>query len=366
MKVVVIRVTILWLSLANNVFGGVGGLADEAPTPGLQQEPQIATFSIVARDPETGDYGVAVQSRYFAVGEVVPHAKAKVGAVATQARGNLLYGPQGLALLGEGLAAEEVIQRLLAPDPLRDERQVGVVDAVGRAASYTGDECLAWAGSRIGAGYAVQGNLLAGPQVVDAIATAFEATPGDFATRLVYALAAGQAAGGDARGRQSAALLIVREKGGYLGLTDRYIDLHIEDHATPIRELARLLRIRQAQLISERAKALVSQAKKTRGPERAALLGEAHRLTLSALEKHPSDDYGWWSLARIRMLEGRPQEAALAAQRALLENPAWRHLSVANREGLGLSTELLDALLGVESFNRVWHSLAAGSEAGAQ
>jgi len=212
----------------------------------------------------------------------------------------------------------------------------------------------------------VQGNLLAGPQVVDAMATTFEAAPGDFATRLVYALAAGQAAGGDARGRQSAALLVVREKGGYLGLTDRYIDLHVEDHATPIRELARLLRIRQAQFISEQAKELVTQAKKTRGTERAALLEEARSQMLNALEKHPSDDYGWWSLARIRMLEGQPQAAALAAQRALLENPAWRHLSVANREGLGVSTELLDALLGVESFNRVWHSLAAGSEAGAR
>ena len=358
-----VLVGVVSLSLANNVLGGARLATSEDPSPGLERTPQIATFSIVARDPQTGDYGVAVQSRYFAVGDVVPHAKAKVGAVATQARGNLLYGPQGLALLEKGLAAENVIQQLLEPDPLRDERQVGVVDQAGRAASYTGDKALDWAGGRTGDGYAVQGNLLAGPQVVDAIATAFEAAPGDFATRLVYALAAGQAAGGDARGRQSAALLVVREKGGYLGLTDRYVDLHVEDHPTPIRELARLLRIRQAQFLSEQAKVLVTQAEETLGTDRAALLEEARGLMLAALEKHRSDDYGWWTLAKIHMMEGQPQEAALAAQRALLENPAWRHLSVANREALEVSTELLDALLRVESFNRVWHSLAADEAA---
>ena len=365
MKVLML-VGVVYLVLVSNVLGGATLAAGEGPVLATQKAPQIATFSIVARDPQTGDYGVAVQSRYFAVGEVVPHAKAKVGAVATQARGNLLYGPQGLALLEKGLAAESVIQQLLAPDALRDERQVGVVDQAGRAASYTGDKALAWAGGRTGAGYAVQGNLLAGPQVVDAIATAFEAAPGDFATRLVYALAAGQAAGGDARGRQSAALLVVREKGGYLGLTDRYINLHVEDHATPIRELARLLRIRQAQLISKQVKVLVTQAEEAHGTDRAALLEEARGLMLEALEKHRSDDYGWWTLAKIHMMQGQPQEAALAAQRALLENPAWRHLSVANREGLGVSTELLHGLLRVESFNRVWHSLAADNEVGVQ
>lgn len=147
-------------------------------------------------------------------------------------------------------------------------------------------------GGRTGPGYAVQGNLLTGPQVVDAIATALEAAPGDFANRLVHALAAGQAAGGDARGRQSAALLVVREKGGYLGLTDRFIDLHVEDHATPIRELARLLRIRQSQLAIEQAKRLVNTAEAGTG-DRPALLAEAHKLMLEALDEHPSDDYGW-------------------------------------------------------------------------
>lgn len=335
--------------------------SDAYPADPGRESPQIATFSIVAYDPQSGDYGVAVQSRYFAVGDVVPHAAAKTGAVATQARGNLLFGPQGLALLDAGLPADDVIDRLLADDPLRAERQVGVIDSNGHPASYTGDKCLSWAGGRTGPHYAVQGNLLAGPQVVDAIATAFEAAPGDFASRLVYALAAGQAAGGDARGRQSAALLVVREKGGYLGLTDRYIDLHVEDHVTPIRELARLLRIRQSQLASEQAGQLVARAESSTG-DPSALLAEANTLMLDALDKYPSDDHGWWLLARILLLQEQPAAAALAAQRALIENPAWRHLSASNRESLGVSSELLEALLAIDSFNRVWTSLAASRE----
>lgn len=342
-------------------------LAAELPgEPVARQIPQIATFSIVARDPQTGDYGVAVQSRYFAVGAVVPHAAADTGAIATQARGNLLYGPHGLALLDKGLPADDVIERLLAPDTLRDERQLGVIDRAGKAATYTGAKCLSWAGGRTGTNYAVQGNLLAGPQVVDAMATAFEVAPGDFPTRLVYALSAGQAAGGDARGRQSAALLVVRKNGGYLGLTDRFIDLHVEDHPTPIRELARLLRIRQAQLESEQADSLLLQAEKAASDRRAALLGEARTLMLDALEKHPSDDHGWWLLARIHVKEGQPQAAALAAERALLENPTWRHLSATNRASLGVSAELLDALLQVDSFDRVWTSLAPAAAVGVQ
>jgi cytochrome c-type biogenesis protein CcmH/NrfG len=194
--------------------------------------------------------------------------------------------------------------------------------------------------------------------VVDAIATAFESAPGDFATRLVYALAAGQAAGGDARGRQSAALLVVRDKAGYLGLTDRLIDLHVEDHPTPIRELARLLKIRQAQMASEQAKALIAKASKASGHQQARLLAQAQELQIDALRKHSSDDYGWWSLARIQLSRGNAAQAALSAQRALLENPAWRHLSASNREALGVSDELLDALLQVDTFRRVWNSLA--------
>jgi uncharacterized Ntn-hydrolase superfamily protein len=326
--------------------------------PLRSSEPHISTFSIVAFDPDTGDYGVAVQSRYFAVGEVVPHAAAGVGAIATQARGNLLYGVDGLKLLERGTAANQVIEQLITNDELRNERQVGVIDRQGNAASYTGQDCLPWAGGRTGDHYAVQGNLLAGPQVVDAMATAFETAPGNFASRLVYAIAAGQAAGGDARGRQSAALLVVRNNGGYLGLTDRYIDLHVEDHPTPIRELARLLKIRLAQLATDTAKQQLQQAAGAVEQDRAELIGQARQQMLRALEYHPQDDYGWWLLARIHLLEGQPQAAAQAAQRALLENPAWRRLPASTRASLGVEAALIDSLLQIDSFQRVWHSLA--------
>ncbi len=323
----------------------------------------ISTFSIVARDPVTGDFGVAVQSKYFAVGAVVPHAKAEVGAIATQARGNLLYGPQGLGLLAKGAPAGRVVEALTATDPLRSERQVGVVDRQGRAASYTGEDCLAWAGGRTGENYAVQGNLLAGPQVVDAMATAFEAASGDLASRLVYALAAGQAAGGDARGRQSAAVLVVRNKGGYLGLTDRYIDLHVEDHATPIRELRRLLQIRHAQLAVAAAERLLRDAAGTQGEVRTRLIVKAREQTEQALGLHPDDDHAWWLLAHVRLLGNDPDGAAEAGRRALLENPSWRRLPPSTLQSLGIEPELLAALLEVESFRRLWQSLAPEKEA---
>lgn len=352
------------LAFCLTVFSGVGFAQSNLLRPATA--PHIATFSIVALDPETGDYGVAVQSRYFAVGAVVPHAAAETGAIATQARGNLLYGEQGLALLADGKAADDVIEQLVQPDPLRSERQVGIVDQQGRAASYTGEGCLPWAGGRTGDNYAVQGNLLAGPQVVNAMATAFETAPGDFATRLVYALAAGQAAGGDARGRQSAALLVVRKEGGYLGLNDRYIDLHVEDHPTPIRELTRLLEIRQSQLARTHATELLQQAEDTDEDQRADLYKDAQAQMEHALELYPEDDYGWWVLARIRLLQGERDAAAAAAQRALIENPAWRRLPASTRSSLGVAPELINALLEIDTFRRVWGSLSPETSAAAQ
>lgn len=203
----------------------------------------VATFSIVARDPATGDLGVAVQSRFLAVGAVVPWAAADAGAIATQSYANTRYGPEGLALLRQGLPAQAVLDRLVAADPDRDLRQVGVVDREGRAATFTGARCMAWAGGVTGPGFACQGNILAGPEVVQAMARAYQETQGDLAQRLVAALAAGQEAGGDARGQQSAALLVVREGGGYGGHNDRRIDLRVDDHPDPIGELARLLKL---------------------------------------------------------------------------------------------------------------------------
>ncbi len=202
----------------------------------------VATFSIVAYDPETGDLGVAVESRFFAVGAVVPWAKAGVGAIATQAFANTTFGPKGLALLEEGRPAQETLDLLVKGDPDSGRRQAGIVDAKGRTATWTGAKCNPWAGGRMGKNYTAQGNILTGKEVVDAMASAFESSAGlPLADRLVKALAAGQAAGGDSRGQQSAALLVVREKGGYAGFNDRYIDLRVDDSPRPIEELQRLL-----------------------------------------------------------------------------------------------------------------------------
>lgn len=200
----------------------------------------VATFSIAAFDPETDSLGVAVQSKFLAVGAVVPWARAGVGAVATQAMANFNYGPRGLQLMAEGRTAEETVEALTSADEDRDHRQLGVVDARGRAATFTGSGCFDWAGGVTGEHYAAQGNILVGRETVEAMAKTYEETGGEFAARLLAALGAGQEAGGDSRGRQSAALLVVREGGGYGGDNDRVIDLRVDDHPGPIEELARL------------------------------------------------------------------------------------------------------------------------------
>jgi len=189
------------------------------------------TYSIAAHDPEAQQWGVAVQSKFLAVGSVVPWAEPQVGAIATQAYANPRYGPNGLALLRDGLAAEEVVQRLVAGDDGRDERQLGIVDAHGGSASWTGPDCNEWAGHRTGPGYAAQGNILVGAETVDALADTFEATAGRSLTeRLLECLAAAQAAGGDRRGQQSASLLVVERNGGYASLSDVLVDLRVDDH----------------------------------------------------------------------------------------------------------------------------------------
>jgi uncharacterized Ntn-hydrolase superfamily protein len=207
--------------------------------------PPVATFSIVAYDANKKEWGVAVQSKFLAVGAVVGSARAGAGAVATQSYANVLYGPEGLDLMNRGLSAAETIKKLVDADESRDLRQVGMVDAQGRAAAYTGKGCYAWAGHHMGEGYTCQGNILI-PGTVEAIAKRFEEVrggEGELADWLVMALDAGQAAGGDSRGRQSAAVLVVREGGGYGGNNDHYLDLRVDDHPEPIKELARLLKI---------------------------------------------------------------------------------------------------------------------------
>jgi len=206
--------------------------------------PLVATYSIAACDLEAGQWGVATQSKFLAVGSVVPWAEPGVGAIATQAYANPTYGPDGLALLREGLAARDVVQRLVGADEGRDHRQLGVVDRNGDAAAYTGSECMDWAGQRTGAGYAAQGNILAGADTVDALAATFEASAGQsLAARLLECLAAAQAAGGDRRGQQSAALLITRKNGGYGKLSDVAVDLRVDDHERPVDELRRLYKL---------------------------------------------------------------------------------------------------------------------------
>ena len=206
----------------------------------------IATYSIAACDLDTGQWGVATQSKFLAVGSVVPWAEPRVGAIATQAYANPRYGSEGLGLLREGLSAEEVVQRLTAADEGRDQRQVGVVDREGRSASFTGAECLDWAGGRTGPCYAAQGNILVSAATVGAIAETFESSTGTLAERLLDCLDAAQAAGGDRRGQQSAALLVVEQDGGYAKLSDTIVELRVEDHELPLTELRRLYRLHEA------------------------------------------------------------------------------------------------------------------------
>ena len=201
------------------------------------------TYSIVAWDGEAGQWGVAVQSKFLAVGSVVPWAEPEVGAIATQAYANPRYGPEGLALLREGLGAEEVVARLTSADEGRGQRQLGVMDASGHGASYTGRECLDWAGGRTGPGYAAQGNILVSAETVDGLAETFERTAASgasLAERLLDCLDTAQAAGGDSRGQQSAALLIVQRDGGYAGLSDVVVDIRVDDDERPLEELRRL------------------------------------------------------------------------------------------------------------------------------
>jgi uncharacterized Ntn-hydrolase superfamily protein len=213
------------------------------------ERPRFGTFSIVACEPADGTCGVAVQSKFISVGAVVPWAEAQVGAVATQANTNPAWGPEGLDLLRKGLGAKEVVRRLIEADPGRDARQLGVVDARGEAAAFTGPKCMDWAGQVVGNGFTCQGNILFGPAVVQAMARAYETTAGDIADRLLAALFAGQREGGDRRGQQSAALLVSKTGAGY-GQSNRWIDVRVDDHVAPIEELRRVFRLYDLTMLS--------------------------------------------------------------------------------------------------------------------
>jgi uncharacterized Ntn-hydrolase superfamily protein len=203
------------------------------------------TFSIVGYDPIEKEWGIATQSKFLGVGAVVPWARAGAGAVATQSYANTAYGPKALELMEQGKTAQETLELLIQDDPDREMRQIGLIDASGNAATFTGKACYDWAGGVTGPHFAAQGNILVDEQTVSEMARAFTETKGSLADRLLAALDAGQEAGGDSRGQQSAALYIVKEKGGYGGFNDRYIDLRVDEHPEPIKELIRIYQLQQ-------------------------------------------------------------------------------------------------------------------------
>jgi uncharacterized Ntn-hydrolase superfamily protein len=290
--------------------------------------PHPATFSIVAADPEAGEAGVAVASRFFAVGSVVPWARAGVGAVATQSNANTTFGPRGLELLGGGRKAQEALDALLRSDDGRDRRQVGIVAADGASATHTGSGCTAWAGGRKGPGYAVQGNILAGEPVVAAMERAFLESKGQpLAERLLAALLAGDGAGGDSRGRQSASLLVVREKGGYNGFTDRAVDVRVDDHADPMGEIARLTRLA---LVNDTWNRGWTAFTEKRYPE--ALTWQRKTTELAEQRTPGLLPEVLYDLAVILQANGRTDEAWPVLQRALAANPKLREQALRDED----------------------------------
>ena len=295
----------------------------------------VATFSIVARDPNTKELGVAVASRFFSVGSVVPYASASAGAVATQANANVAFGPRGLELLERGASAEETLKILIREDADPSARQLGIVARDGSSATYSGPKCNNWAGGRSGPNYAVQGNILTGEQVVAAMEKTFLETKGTLARRMFAALSAGDAAGGDSRGRQSAVLMVVKEGAGYNGNSDRAIDIRVDDHADPFHELGRLLDLAEMNYAWNEgwtafthkrfAEALVAQ-------ERAARLA-------------PQNPELLYDLAVISLAAGKRVESLDALARALKLNPKLKKQASADPD--------LEALRGDATYKKL-------------
>ncbi|HVT59013.1 MAG TPA: DUF1028 domain-containing protein [Thermoanaerobaculia bacterium] len=280
------------------------------------QPPSVSTFSIVAIDPANGDLGVAVASRYFSVGSVVPWAMAGVGAVATQANVNVGYGPQAIDLLRQGLGAKEVLAKLLASDTFdgKDGRQVAIVDAHGNLAAYTGPKAPHWAGDRQGKAWSAQGNILVGPQVPEAMGRAFEATPGELAEKLYAALKAGDDAGGDSRGHQSASMLVVRKQGGRNLNNDRYVYVNVDDNPNPFPELRRLLDLNLSYLYLEVSDRLVRQGKSR----------EAVEAARKAVKYAPSRSYCHLVLGFLEYINGDKDGALAELQQAQGTDPGFK------------------------------------------
>ncbi len=277
-------------------------------------EEVIATFSIVARDPETGELGVAVQSRAFRAAAIVTYAKAGVGAIATQAAANQSYGPEGLALLEQGLSPEEVVRRLTQADEGRDRRQLAIIDAQGRVAAHTGSGTSDWAGHVIGENYSAQGNILAGEAVVREMARAFEETEGVLAERLMAALDAGQAAGGDARGKQSGGILIVKPIGDSGRTTDRWVDVRVDDHVEPFVEIRRLMSMQVSRNQAGLAQDYAEQGR----------LEDAIRAQRKAVALAPERDQYLFQLAELLASAGEDGMALGTLSLAIDRNPRWR------------------------------------------
>ncbi len=294
----------------------------------------VATFSIVARDPVTEEIGVAVASRFFSVGSVVPYAQAGAGAVATQANANVTFGPRGLELLARKASAAETMQILLRGDSGNGTggRQIGIVAADGSSATHTGPNCNAWAGGRNGPNYAVQGNILASEQVVVAMEKAFLETKGTLARRMYAAMVAGDAAGGDSRGKQSASLIVAKEGAGFNGGSDRAIDIRVDDHTEPFKELGRLLDYAEMNYAWNRAWTAFTQKRYAE-----ALVAQEHAATLA-----PENPELIYDLAVVRLAAGKRAEAMTALAKALKLNPNLKKQAAVDKD--------LDALRGDPAF----------------
>ena len=330
----------------------------DAQTDGVMRadngEEIVATFSIVARDPATGELGVAVQSRAFRAGAIVSYAKAGVGAIATQAAANQTYGPRGLDLLEMGLSPDEVVSHLTGSDPGRDRRQLAVIDDEGRVGAYTGSATSDWAGHIEGEDYSVQGNILAGEAVVKAMADAFESSSGPLALRLMDALDAGQAAGGDARGKQAGGVLVVKPIGDSGRTTDRWVDVRVDDHAEPFEELRRLVNMSVSRIHSRDARSLAAEGR----------FDEAIAAQRKATAIVPGEDQLIYGLARLYARAGDAGKAVEALREAIELNERWRELAGTQGDFDGIrEDEGFRGLIrgvrggGLRAVNRTRHSL---------
>ena len=321
-----------------------GSIADvQGPILNEFGEEIVATFSIVARDPATDELGIAVQSRAFRAGAIVSYAKAGVGAIATQAAANQTYGPRGLELLEMGLSPDEVVAHLTGADPGRDRRQLAVIDARGRVRAYTGSGTSAWAGHIEGENFSAQGNILAGEAVVQAMAEAFESSTGPLALRLMDALDAGEAAGGDARGKQAGGVLVVKPIGDSGRTTDRWVDVRVDDHAEPFRELRRLVNMSVSRIHSRDARELAAEGR----------FDEAIAAQKEAIAIVPGEDQLIYGLARLYARAGDAAGAVATLEEAIAIDARWR--------GLAASQADFDNIRGNAEFRRL-----TGGDSGGQ